>query len=333
MRSKRREIAAFLAALLLFLCLSWGMGILPRPARLQYGSMWRAYRCEPRDSLDVLFFGSSLVYCDVAPAWVWAESGLRGFVMAGPEQTIPITYYYIREACRTQSPQLIMLEVTGMFYQKYQSYTRANIDYMPFTANRLGATFAAAERELVPELLYPLFAYHDRWDTIEREELQSKLEPSAVDPLAGYTFLSDACAPPDYAERAEFTADSDTYRENLRWLTRIRDFCDRQGIPLLLCVAPSAGRIPAAAMETLRKDVAALGLTLTDLNEALPELGIDDTNDWYDFLHFNARGAEKFSRWLGADLVGTQGLTPTAGEDTAWAERLAYLEKLAGEAA
>ena len=333
MRSKRREIAAFLAALLLFLCLSWGMGVLPRPERMQYGSMWQAYRAEPRDSLDVLFFGSSLVYCDVAPAWVWAESGLRSFVMAGPEQTIPITYYYIREACRTQSPQLIMLEVTGMFYQKYQNYTRANIDYMPLTANRLGATFAAAERELVTELLFPLFAYHDRWDTIEREELQTKLSQPAADPLAGYTFLRDACAPPDYAERAEFTADSDTYRENLQWLTRIRDFCDRRDIPLLLYFAPSAGRIPAAAMETLRADVSALGLTLTDLNEALPELGIDDTRDWYDFLHFNARGAEKFSRWLGADLAETQDLTPASGEDAAWAERLAYLEKLAGEAA
>ena len=332
MRSKRREIAAFLAALLLFLCLSWGMGALLRPVREGYGSMWQAYRREPRESLDVLFFGSSLVYCDVAPAWLWAESGLRSYVMAGPEQTIPITYYYIREACRTQSPRLVMLEATGMFYEKYQNYTRANIDYMPLSANRLAATFTAAERELVPDLLYPLFSYHDLWNTISRADIQKKLAPAA-DPLAGYTFLSEACPPPDYAERAEFTADSDTYRENLRWLEKIRDFCAQQDTELLLYIAPSAGRIPAAAMETLRADVSALGLTLTDLNEALPELGIDDTRDWYDFLHFNARGAEKFSRWLGADLAETQDLTPAAGEDAVWTERLAYLEKLAGEAA
>ena len=331
MRSKLREIAAFLAALLLFLCISWGAGVLLRPERKLYGSMWQAYRTEPRESIDVLFFGSSLVYCDVAPAWIWAESGLRSYVMAGPEQTIPISYYYIREACRTQSPQLIMMEVTGLFYQKYQNYTRANIDYMPLSANRLAATFTAAERELIPDLLYPLFSYHDRLNDIDGEELRRKLKPAA-DPLAGYTFLSDACPPPDYAERAEFTADSDAYRANLRWLERIRDFCEQHDTALLLYVAPSAGRIPAAAMELLRQDLSALGLSLADLNEALPELGIDDERDWYDFLHFNERGAEKFSRWLGAYLTAQPGIMPSEGEDAAWTEKLAYLETLAEEA-
>ena len=142
---KRREIAAFLAALLLFLLLSWGAGWLLRPNRTEFGSMWAAYLREPKNSVDVLFFGSSLVYCDIAPAWIWDESGLQSYVMAGPEQTIPLTYYYIREACRSQKPQTVMLEATGMFYQKYQNYTRANIGYMPLTGNRIAATFAAAE--------------------------------------------------------------------------------------------------------------------------------------------------------------------------------------------
>ena len=332
MRCKRREIAAFLAALLLFLCLSLGAGALLRPVREQYGSVWSAYRLEPENSMDVLYLGSSLAYCDIAPAWVWEESGLRSFVMAGPEQTLPISYYYLREACRTQSPQLVMLEATGMFFEKYQNYTKANIDYMPLSFNRLAATFTAAEPELVPDLLFPLFSYHDRLESIETEELRQKLRP-ATDPLAGYTFLNEACAPPEYAERTEFTAQSETYRDNLRWLERIRDFCAGRDIELLLFVAPTAGRIPAAAMETLRQDAKTLGIELTDLNEALPELGIDDGRDWYDFLHFNIRGAEKFSRWLGDYLAARPELTPSAAEDAAWTAKLAHLETLAGEAA
>ena len=61
----------------------------------------------------MLFFGSSMVYCDVVPAIIWEETGLRSYVMAGPEQTIPITYYYLREACKTQSPQAVVIELTG----------------------------------------------------------------------------------------------------------------------------------------------------------------------------------------------------------------------------
>ncbi len=328
---KRREIAAILAAVLLFLCLGFGAGALLRPVRTQFGCMWPAYLREERNSLDVLYFGSSMVYCDVAPAWVWAESGLRGFVMAAPEQTMPITYYYVREACRTQSPRIILLEATGMFFSEYQNYTKPNISYMPFGWNRLAAMTAAAEPSLWDGLLFPLLHYHDRWTDVSADELRANLAPAA-DPLAGFTLLEDACAAPTPYEREELTADSDTYRENLRWLERIRDFCAGRGIGLQLYIAPSASRIPASAMETLRADAAARGIELLDCNARLPEMGIDDDADWYDYLHFNAFGAEKFSRWLGRYLADETGNAGGGRGDALWAERLRTLDDRMGRA-
>ena len=324
---KRREIAAFCAAVLLFLLLSWGAGALLRPNRTEFGSMWPAFRSEPRNSVDVLFFGSSLVYCDVAPAWIWDESGLHSYVMAGPEQTIPISYYYIREACRSQTPRLVMLEVTGMFYEQYQNYTRANISYMPLSVNRIAAAFSAAEPGLRFGLLYPLYDYHDRWTEISSDELRANLNPT-TDRFAGYTPLTDACGVPTPYER-DFSADTDTYRDNLRWLEKIRDFCAERGIDLALYIAPSASRIPYAALETLRNDLLASGRELTDCNEILPELMIDDSSDWYDYLHFNVRGAEKFSRWIGRRLAAAY---TAAADDPAkeqWSDRLRALEAAA----
>ena len=321
---KRREIAAFCAAVLLFLLLSWGAGALLRPNRTEFGSMWPAFRSEPRNSVDVLFFGSSLVYCDVAPAWIWDESGLHSYVMAGPEQTIPISYYYIREACRSQTPRLVMLEVTGMFYEQYQNYTRANISYMPLSVNRIAAAFSAAEPGLRFGLLYPLYDYHDRWTEISSDELRANLNPT-TDRFAGYTPLTDACGVPTPYER-DFSADTDTYRDNLRWLEKIRDFCAKEGVALQLYIAPSAARIPAAALRTLQSDVSARGIALADFNDALPELGIDDGADWYDNLHFNVRGAEKFSRWLGGYLSQRPELARSGADAQRWSERLAALE-------
>ena len=328
--SKRRwrEIAAFLAALMLFLLLSWGAGTLLRPNRTEYGSMWPAYLRETKHSADVLFFGSSLVYCDVAPAWIWAESGLHSYVMAGPEQTIPISYYYIREACRTQSPRMVVLEATGMFYQEYQNYTRANISYMPLSANRIAAAFSAAEPSLRFGLLYPLYDYHERWTSVTKDELRFNLAPPE-DRFAGYTLLTDACEAPQPYERGDFTADSDTYRANLRWLEKLRDFCGEKGIELQLYIAPSASRIPSAALATLRDDLDARGIALTDCNETLPELGIDDGADWYDYLHFNVRGAEKFSRWLGRRLAEKLPAPADDPEAGLWSERLRALEEAA----
>ena len=54
--------------------------------------------------------------------------------------------------------------------------------------------------------------------------------------------------------------------------------------------------------------------------------------DFYDALHFNYRGAEKFSRYLGEHLLSL-GLTPTEGEDESlWQQRVEHFTTLRDEA-
>ena len=47
-------------------------------------------------SLDVLYLGSSYAYCDINPSLIYAQTGLTGFVLAGSEQPLSITYWYLR---------------------------------------------------------------------------------------------------------------------------------------------------------------------------------------------------------------------------------------------
>ena len=135
---------AVLAALLLGLA-----GLALRPARVNYGAVWGPYRAEPADSLDYLYLGSSYAYCDVNPALVYDASGLTGYVLAGPEQTLSQTYYYLKEALRTQSPQAVILEASALHFARYQSYTQINVGYMPFSRNKLSITN-------IPSRSYPI---------------------------------------------------------------------------------------------------------------------------------------------------------------------------------
>ena len=80
-----------------------------RPLRVDYGAVWGPYLAEPEDSLDYLYLGSSYAYCDVDPAVIYDQTGLTGYVLAGPEQTLSQTYWYLREALETQSPSLVVL--------------------------------------------------------------------------------------------------------------------------------------------------------------------------------------------------------------------------------
>lgn len=311
---KRRWVAAGLVSVLIFLILSYAAGWLLMPPRQSYGSIWSRYLKEPENSIDVMYFGSSLAYCNIVPPVIWEDTGITSYLMTGPEQTIPFTYSYIKEACRTQTPKVVAIEITGMFYKQYCNYSKVNAGYMPWSLNRIEATFTAAEPELRAGLLFPLLDYHSRWREVSVSNIVERINPP-IDSYAGYTFLSTS-APQGDASYRDYSAETENYTRNLNFLQKIHSYCKKENIQLVLFLTPTKGRIPDEALSTLKEDIAALdGVLFTDFNEYMGELNIDDSTDWYDFLHFNCRGAEKFSHFMAQYLTDTLGLSATTGED------------------
>lgn len=321
MRKRTWTVAAALS-LLVFLTATYAAAWLLIPPRSSYGSTWASYLEEEENSIDMLYFGSSLVYCNIVPSVIWEETGVTSYLMAGPEQTIPLTYSYIKEACRTQDPKVIAIEITGMFYPQYCNYTKVNVSYMPWSLNRLEATFHAAEPELRPGLLFPILDYHSRWREVTAENIMTHLDPQ-VDLFAGYTYL-EHISPQGETTLRDYSAGTENYARNLDYLHQIYDYCQEQEIELLLLITPTKGKIPDQALTQLKTDVTALSQAhFVDFNEAMEEIGIDDSTDWYDFLHFNCRGADKFSRYLAGYLSETFALPATEGEDEVlWLERV-----------
>ncbi len=318
-----RECIAILLALSLFLCTATWLGWFLMPYRTQYGCEWDRYLQEEENSIDVLFFGSSLCYCDVIPAIIWEETGLHSFVMAGPEQTIPTSYYYMAQALQTQKPALMVLEATGMFYPQYTNYTKANIGYMPWGCNRLEAIFHAAEQERQFGLLFPIVDYHSRWITLSEEDIARKMAPGKST-MAGYTLLLDSSpAPTDQYLQYEI---NDNYRRNLTYVEKIQNLCQEKGVDLLLYIAPAAAKVPPQCMEVLSADLNQLGVRLLDCADYMDDMDIDYNKDWYDGLHFNLYGAEKFSRWM-ANLLQDDALTPVDADNSYWQERLDYIQQ------
>lgn len=329
MEEKKQKKSIRVIAGLLFLALLAGFvlragQVLP-PERTDFGATWSMYLQEPEDSVDVLFFGSSLVYCDVVPAVIYEETGLTSYVMAGPEQTLSLSYYYIREALKTQSPSVIFLELTGAMYERYQNYTVANVSYMPLvSANRIGAALNASEPEERFGLLFPLYDYHDQWRNLRW--FFSARPDETLDPLAGYTMMEEA-SPQTERYAREYTTAEDVFAENLGWLRKIVDLCEREGVRLVLFQVPSCAYVPAAALERIR-DAAGADTELVDFNERFDTMDIDMETDFYDFLHFNAQGAVKFSRAL-AMYLAEGGVTPGAHDEALWQWRTAaFTERL-----
>lgn len=306
-RKRKEWIWAAVFLVLTALLIHLAAGVL-RPAYTTYGSTWQAFLAEPEDSLDVIYLGSSVAYCDIDPAAVYARTGLTGFVMAGGEQTLSITYWYLKEILKTQSPAAVVIEGTGVFFQPYQSYTQKNISTMPASLNKLGAILTAAEPDMRTDLLFDLSFYHERWKELSAADFQR----TQWDEYKGFTPMDGS------AENAERVADreipEEVYEENLVWLGKILALCRERGIQTTVTIHPAYSRCTPEAYEKLGREIAQLDPDAHFCNWSadFETIGLVPTEHLYDGMHLNQDGAEVFSAWLGEQLTGRFGITPRA---------------------
>ncbi len=332
MNTLKKEIFAGLTCLLAALIILTQFTALTTPKQHDYGSTWGHFLQEEPNSIDVLFIGSSLTYCNIVPAVFWAESGMAGYVVAGPELTVPMEQYYLQEALRTQSPTLVFIEISGALFDRYTGYTKTVIGQMPWGLNRLKATFTEAEKDYVHGLLFPMQFYHSRWSELKEDDHKVFENGYTDDPLAGYTYLGTYRPyDEDTIQTREIELDKNNLQRNIGILQEMAETCLAQNILPVFYVSPALSRMPE---EPMREIKAALqpytneGAVVLDCNEYFEEIGADFSTDFYDPLHYNAGGAEKFSTWLGRWSVQTFGSLPICHDPALWQSRLEHFHSL-----
>ncbi len=313
------------AALLLHLC-----GNILRPAHTDYGSTWSAYLSEPENSIDVLFLGSSYAYCDWNPAVMYAESDLTGYVMGGSEQVPAITYWYLKEALRTQSPSVVVMEGTSLFFDRYQNYTQINLGYMPWGMNRVRAILECAEEEKKLGLFWDLYFYHDRWKEVGLVDIKKAVLPAGADELKGHTavdqIFADTAGGPFLSEMRQ---SEEGYQQNMEDFDRIARLCWEEGIDLIVTINPTYSQYTSAVYERLKKDVEKNpGVTFVNWSNSFEEMDLDPAVHLYDGGHLNQEGAKLFSACTGRYLrsLGYEPREQSEENRAAWKAAVEYWE-------
>ncbi len=324
---KTKRIVCELIAFLLFaVLLGYSCAFLSKafmPERESYGSTWNMYLNEDHDSIDVMFFGSSMAYCDIVPARIYENSGVTSYVMTAPEMTIPQGYYYIKEALGTQSPEVIFLELSGMFFPDHSNHTAETVGFMPYSGNRIAATFATAEPKARLSLLFPMYKYHDRWQKIS---LGKKRADDRVDLFAGYTPTVGVLEALEARREWIFDSTNVKLSKNEEYLRKIENLCESEGCELVFFLAPACSNYSSDNLEIIRK---AAGETLfIDFNEEFESIGFDMKTDFYDPLHLNLVGALKFSDRLSEYISEGFGLSGREHDKALWQTRIGEIEKL-----
>ena len=309
--SKWREPIFALLFVLLAGLLIGALSLAFRPLRADYGAVWGPYLAEPEDSLDVIYLGSSFAYCDFNPSLVYDASGLTGYVMAGGEQPLSITYWYLKQIFRTQSPSAVVLEGTSLYFKQYQNYTQPNVVQMPFSQNKLGAIFTAAEPELRVGLLFDLYFYHSRWQEIGWSDVKKAVSPvsevsGGSDPISPrypvfqeyFLRLSPSAVVLEGVGETAYVQDRqvspEDYAANLEWLGKILALCRDNSTQPIVVFNPSYTRCTPEAYARNKADILELD----------PETLVYDRSqvisDRYDLHYMGEDGVHRFLRWRNA---------------------------------
>ena len=268
-----------------------------------------------RDTVDVLFLGSSHAMSAFSPQEIYDAYGLRTYNLGSEQQSGFISYYWLKEALRYQSPKAVVLDTCFFFKRNTEplnsgeAFVRKALDFMKWSPVKLEAVQAIRNLDTKQSRMsyfFPNIRYHSRWTDLQEEDMPFSQMASHTE-LKGFTIRNGRSGEKGY-EPFEKDSDHDSAIA-LDWLMeeylrKIAELCKARGISLILVKTPTHS-MRIGHYNTICSFAQENGIDYYDFNEKTlyEEANLDFQNDMDDFTHLNYLGARKISRWIGKILT------------------------------
>lgn len=304
------KVIAFCTILLLFINRLYDVFSWKDTAGFYYSSMNTLYEME-EDLVDVLFLGSSRCYCSINNAVLWEEQGISSFNLAISGQDLASSYHCFVEALKTQTPEVVCLELYGTLFHGYMAESNLYRNTLPYeySANAVSVVKSIAE-DRQEELLLRWPIVHTRYKELEREDFETdrpvyigyhaEFRVQPVDAMC--TYMGKEKEP--IGEEEEM------------WLRKIIALAEEKDIELCFFVAPF---VSTAKDQKNLNYVAGIAkehdipvLNMTKMKELVP---IDEAVDFIDAGHTNYHGSKKVSSYMGQFLRENYGLVDRRGQE------------------
>lgn len=270
----------------------------------------------PQDSLEYICVGSSHAYCSVNPLEVWNNSGIKGFVLATQQQPLRASYHYIKEAFKTQSPKIVVLEgYMAKTADTEDAILYDAIDPLATSFNKFDMINSLVEPSKRDAYYFNVLKYHSRWKEVINKNFFSELVPK-TDMNKGYIPLTKQYKLenqiPDYAS-AQATPIAE---ENIRALDDILQLVKENDAELILMIAPYEADKMAGIFKSLYQWADENNVRVIDYSLELEKMNINPDTDYYDATHLNVNGAKKLSKEF-ASFLSKQNLK-SSYDDASW---------------
>lgn len=224
------------------------------------------------DNIDILFLGTSHMEQGISPMKLYEDTKIRSYSLASSIQPIECSYYMLKKALETQSPKVVVLDVSSLFFQATGSYNAAwryLLDNMPLSELKLEMAETYGDKTYGDGFwtaVFPFLKYHSRWDELRKTDFKT-IKPGSyysagqflVTEVAGSSWTVDYLdADVNYllqlnnggritsvtnGEIQQIKVFKPVYmpdiaKENLEWLLKIQSICEERGAELLLVKVP-----------------------------------------------------------------------------------------------
>lgn len=276
-----------------------------------YSSMESLYGLD-KDVVDVLFLGSSRCYCSINNSVLWEEQGISSFSLAISGQDLASSYYCLVEALKTQTPEVVCLELYGATFHGYlvESNMYRNTLSFRLSENAVNAVTDIAE-DRKEELLLKWPIVHTRYAELQKKDFDkdrpvylgyhAEFNTTAVEPLCSY--YGD--------ERLAIAGEEET------WIRKIIALAEENDIQLVFFAAPV---VSSEEDQKMLNYVAAIGeehgIPLINMPRMQEELQLNVDSDFINWSHTNYYGAQKVSAYMGRFLKEHYSLPDRRGDES-----------------
>lgn len=270
-----------------------------------------AFYREKNDTVDVLVLGSSHAFQNINTAVLYDKFGIAAFDLGGSSQPFWNTFFYLKEALKTQTPKLIILEAYAA------AISPENTDSSRIIKNNYGLRWSRDKIDSIKvsqqesgNYLFEWLYCHSRYEEISKQDFGKYLgKESEFKYWKGFwcNYQIKEFQKPDITviENVQMTEKQEKYYR------MIIELANNANIPLLIMVAPYSGYNAKDAgyykhAQSLAKEY---DIPFINYNEKYDELGMDFTIDFADSGHLSYLGNQKFTEYLGNYIFDKYSLT------------------------
>lgn len=322
MKTKVKMIVKCLAFVLLTCAIVGGVNAALTPG-YYYNETWsttntyKDFYALKKNSVDVLFFGSSHAVSTLNPQVVYDNYGITSYNLGSEQQSMVVSYYWLREALKYQNPKVVVID-TYMLFKNIDGYVenelncsegavRKAMDSMRFSPLKCEAAKTIEKLDPTQNGLSYIFTnirYHSRWTSLGEKDFvaDEMLDHKAV---KGFSVQGgtnpDIQYSPINASDAMQTEGANMEKTPKEYMDKIVELCNAEGIELVLVNIPSYST--AEMYKSTREYAESKAVPYYDFNEEVLFNEIEYNPQENLLGHPNYEGARKVSMYIGKLLA------------------------------